>query len=115
MKKQWFIANKVGRIEDQYEFDSKALGTGAFGTVMKGRLKGQTSENAWRAVKKIPKRKVNDRSEFLNEIEILQKLDHPNIIKLYETFEDEKNIFIVTEMCTGGELFDKIIDKGHFS
>lgn len=82
---------------------------------MKGRLKGQTSEASWRAIKKIPKRKVNDRSEFLNEIEILQKLDHPNIIKLYETFEDEKNIYMVTEMCTGGELFDKIIDKGHFS
>lgn len=42
MKKSWFIANKLGRIEDHYEFDSKALGTGAFGTVMKGRLKGQT-------------------------------------------------------------------------
>lgn len=50
---------------------------------MKGRLRGQTAENAWRAIKKIPKRKVKDRSEFLNEIEILMKLDHPNIIKLY--------------------------------
>jgi hypothetical protein len=62
------IANKIGKIEDSYDFDSKALGTGAFGTVLKGRLKGQTSEALWRAIKKIPKRKVNDRSEFLNEI-----------------------------------------------
>jgi hypothetical protein len=62
------IANKIGKIEDSYDFDSKALGTGAFGTVLKGRLKGQTSEASWRAIKKIPKRKVNDRSEFLNEI-----------------------------------------------
>jgi hypothetical protein len=43
LKKSWFIANKIARIEEAYEFDSKALGTGAFGTVMKGRLKGQTS------------------------------------------------------------------------
>ena len=62
LKKSWFIANKLGRIEEHYEFDSKALGTGAFGTVMKGRLRGQTSDNAWRAIKKIPKRKVKDRS-----------------------------------------------------
>ena len=62
LKKAWFITNKLGKIEDSYELDSKALGTGAFGTVLKGRLKGQTSESAWRAIKKIPKRKVNDRS-----------------------------------------------------
>lgn len=68
LKKAWLIANKTARIEDSYQFDSKALGTGAFGTVYKGRLKGQTSESAWRAIKKIPKRKVNDRSQFLNEI-----------------------------------------------
>lgn len=68
LKKQWLIANKIGKIEDSYEFDSKALGTGAFGTVMKGRLKGQVSEASWRAIKKIPKKKVSDRSEFLNEI-----------------------------------------------
>ena len=68
LKKQWFIANKMGKIEDVYEFDAKAIGTGAFGTVLKGRPKGLTSDASWRAVKKIPKRRVSDRSEFLNEI-----------------------------------------------
>jgi calcium-dependent protein kinase len=45
----------------------------------------------------------------------LRKLDHPNIIKLYETFEDDRNIYMVTELCSGGELFDKIIEKGSFT
>lgn len=40
------------------------------------------------------------------EINILKGMDHPNIVKLYEFYQDKKNYFIVTEMCTGGELFD---------
>lgn len=42
-------------------------------------------------------------------------LDHPNIIKLYETFEDDRNIYLVMEVCEGGELFDRIIEKGRFT
>lgn len=45
----------------------------------------------------------------------MRNLDHPNIIKLYETFEDSRNIYLVMEICEGGELFDRIIDKGQFS
>ena len=39
---------------------------------------------------------------------MLKKLDHPNIIKLYEFYEDEKRCYLVTELCTGGELYDEI-------
>jgi serine/threonine protein kinase len=39
-------------------------------------------------------------------------LDHPNILKLYETFEDEKRIFIITDISKGGELFDEIQKRG---
>mmetsp|Transcript_12904 Transcript_12904/g.32554 ORF Transcript_12904/g.32554 Transcript_12904/m.32554 type:complete len:395 (+) Transcript_12904:2-1186(+) len=42
-------------------------------------------------------------------------MDHPNIIKLYETFEDHRNIYLIMELCTGGELFDRIIEAGHFT
>jgi calcium-dependent protein kinase len=42
-------------------------------------------------------------------------MDHPNIIKLYESFEDHRNIYLILELCTGGELFDRIIDAGHFT
>lgn len=42
-------------------------------------------------------------------------MDHPHILKLYEYFEDEKNFYIITEMCKGGELFDKIVEKEFFT
>jgi len=43
-----------------------------------------------------------------NEIEIMKKLDHPNIIKLFESYNDSKNFYIVTELCTGDELFKRV-------
>lgn len=45
----------------------------------------------------------------------MRSLDHPNIIKLYETFEDQAKVYLVMEMCEGGELFDRILEKGFFT
>ena len=45
----------------------------------------------------------------------MQTLDHPNILKLYEYFEDNKNVYLITELCTGGELFDLIVEREFFS
>ena len=44
---------------------------------------------------------------------IKKELDHPNVIKLFETFEDNSSIYLIMEMCEGGELFDKIQDVGY--
>lgn len=52
---------------------------------------------------------------ILNEIQILKDLDHPNILKMYEVFEDEKQYYIITDICQGGELFDEIVARGKFS
>ncbi|CDW76675.1 calcium-dependent protein [Stylonychia lemnae] len=41
--------------------------------------------------------------------------DHPNVIKLYEIYEDDQNVYLVQEVCTGGELFDKIVEENHFT
>jgi len=45
----------------------------------------------------------------------LRNLDHPHIIKLFESFEDQRNIYLVMELCEGGELFDRIVREGFFS
>lgn len=42
-------------------------------------------------------------------------MDHPHIIKLYETFEDNRSIHLAMELCSGGELFDTIIEMNHFN
>jgi len=47
-----------------------------------------------------------------DEIAIMRKLYHPNIIQLWETFEDDTNIFVVLEACTGGELFNRLAVEG---
>jgi len=49
------------------------------------------------------------------EIDIMKELDHPNIIKLFEVFEDSRFVYLVMELCEGGELFDKIIECTHFT
>ena len=64
------------------------------------------------------KKSVMDEEEqnmLFNEINNLKDLDHPNIIKMFEFFEDSKRYYIVTEICKGGELFDEIINRKRLS
>ena len=49
------------------------------------------------------------------EIDILKTLDHPNIVKLVDIFEDERHICLVMELLLGGELFTQIVEKDQFS
>eukprot|EP00971_Amphidinium_carterae_P003976 79171-Amphidinium_carterae.1 len=52
-------------------------------------------------------------SVFCEEIDLMKGMDHPNILHLFEAFEDKRNIYL--ELCTGGELFDRIIAVGTFT
>jgi calcium/calmodulin-dependent protein kinase I len=56
-----------------------------------------------------------DRVGLQNEIDILKQVDHPNIVKLHDIYEDEKYFFLVMELMMGGELFDQILEKEKFS
>lgn len=112
IRKETFIKKNDQRIEQVYRISKKPLGTGAYGVVSKCTHLTTKQE---RAVKKVAKKKIKNMERFKQEINILQKLDHPNVLKLYEYFEDEKNVYLVTELCKGGELFDKIIEEEFFS
>lgn len=91
----------------------QVIGHGHYGTVRLAVHKVRTSEQV--AIKTLVKRKLrSEKDSFEKEIDILTSLDHPNIIKLYSVYEDEKAYHLVTEYCSGGELFDRIVEKGHY-
>ena len=112
IRKETMIRKNHNAIEDVYRISKKPLGTGAYGVVSKCTHKETHQE---RAVKKVAKKKIKNMERFKQEITILQKLDHPNVLKLYEYFEDDRNVYLITEICKGGELFDKIIEEEYFS
>lgn len=72
---------------------------------------------AVRAMKILEKSKVpaDEEEKFISEIQVLRQLDHPHILKLYEFYQDKKNYYIIMELCTGGELFDKIVELNGFT
>jgi serine/threonine protein kinase len=67
------------------------------------------------ALKVIDKAKVEDQNDVDREIEIMGKVDHPNLIKLYNMYDEPKITTLVMELVTGGELFDRIVAKGNYT
>lgn len=67
------------------------------------------------AIKKI-KRFLTDEKRLRAEISVLQKVQqHPNIVELIDVFETAREVQLVLELCTGGELFERLADKGPYS
>lgn len=112
IRKETMICKNKEDLEDCYQISKKELGKGSYGTVKKA--KHLTSGNV-RAVKTIPKSKITNWERFETEVKILQTLDHPHVLKLYEYFEDETNVHLITELCSGGELFDRILKEEFFT
>jgi len=86
-----------------YDLDSVDIGRGSYGAVKRAKVK---STGATRAVKVISKDQCKEGFGALkNEIFISKKVDHPNVVKLYEIFEDSENLYLVLELCAAGHLF----------
>lgn len=111
------------RIEDRY-YLKDLLGTGAFSEVRLAESKDKPYKHF--AVKIIDKKILKGKEDSLeNEIKVLQKFSgdgsgdqriaHPNIVQLYETYEDKAKVYLVMELVTGGELFDRIVEKGSYT
>mmetsp|Transcript_81234 Transcript_81234/g.252122 ORF Transcript_81234/g.252122 Transcript_81234/m.252122 type:complete len:517 (-) Transcript_81234:119-1669(-) len=106
------IIKHSGKITDFYDLGDEKIGEGTFGCVRKCTRR---STKAIYAVKAVSKVNVRDADQFRQEVANMKLMDHPNIIRLYEVFEDDQKVYLVMELCTGGELFDRIVKKGHFS
>ena len=52
-----------------------------------------------------------EKERFEAEVYLLRQMDHPNILKLYEVYQDDARFYVVTELCSGGELFDEIVKR----
>ena len=94
-------------LRDCYEF-TKNLGKGGYGKVFQVR---QKMTNKLFACKKLSKLNINNLIKFRREIDILIKIDHPNIIKLFDVFESQNSLYLIMEECYGGELFDRILKR----
>lgn len=105
--KQTFIGRVNGKLTDKYAIQA-TLGEGAYARVFQ--IQNRFTHEMY-ACKELQKSKITDLEETNKEIDLLCTLDHPNIIKLYEVYETEDFIYLVMERCTGGELFDKILNK----
>ena len=98
------------RITAKYKLSQTVLGAGNFGKVF---LASSAADPDFKvAIKTISKKKVQDQLHTIrDEIKILSTLDHPNIIKYYETYESPNYIYLVMEYCQGGELFEKLTNN----
>lgn len=105
--RETFVCKVKGNLTDFYT-PKGDLGSGSYGKVFQ--VKNKKSGEI-RACKQLAIKQIQNYSKFMLEINILAKMDHPNIIKLYEVFEDKRYVYLIMEECTGGELFDRIIDK----
>ncbi|KAF3437792.1 hypothetical protein FNV43_RR20548 [Rhamnella rubrinervis] len=103
------------RIGDKYIL-GRELGRGEFGITY---LCTDRETKETLACKSISKRKLRtavDIEDVRREVAIMSTLpEHPNIVKLKATYEDNENVHLVMELCEGGELFDRIVARGHYS
>lgn len=108
-----FVKVKRENIRNNYEMKDK-ISEGAFGVVY---LALHKSSKSMRAVKMIPitSSDQNSITDLLREVGILKQMDNPFIIKIYEVYQSDTSLCIVTEYCSGGELYNRIVDSGGFS
>lgn len=107
------VLHKSGAVEDAYEL-GKELGRGGFSVVRAGKDKRNGEQVAIKFIEK----KFVDQEELKlleREIDIMKKVQHRNVLRLFEIYDTEQHLSLVMELVNGGELFYKIVDKGSYS
>ncbi|XP_072880301.1 uncharacterized protein mylk4b isoform X2 [Hemitrygon akajei] len=105
------VSTNVAQLSNYYTIQkSQVLGGGRFGQVHKciEKATGLTL-----AAKIIKTRAAKQKEEVKNEIQVMNQLNHTNLIQLYDAFETKNDIILIMEYIEGGELFDRIIDENY--
>ena len=113
-KTDWML-NRPDKFMDNYRIGMQ-IGEGQYGEV---RVCQHIRTKNKRAVRILKKKMMEDTviNKFMTMTLLLQHLDHPNILRFQEIFQDSKRFFIVTELCQGGDLLSQIhenVDSGMF-
>uniref|UniRef100_A0A061SDZ9 Calcium/calmodulin-dependent protein kinase I n=1 Tax=Tetraselmis sp. GSL018 TaxID=582737 RepID=A0A061SDZ9_9CHLO len=107
------------KVREVYKL-GKTLGTGGF-SVVKMAVHRQTNEQYACKVMALPPPGAelddssNTREDIIKEIQILCKMEHPNVIFLKEFFDEGNKVYLITELLTGGELLDALLAKGSYT
>ncbi|XP_017288072.1 calcium/calmodulin-dependent protein kinase type 1D [Kryptolebias marmoratus] len=103
---------QVDDIKKMFNF-KELLGTGAFSEVV---LAQEKQSSRMFAVKCIPKKALKGKeSSIENEIAVLRKIKHENIVALEDIYESPDHLYLVMQLVSGGELFDRIVEKGFYT
>ncbi|KAL4659329.1 calcium/calmodulin-dependent protein kinase type 1D [Arapaima gigas] len=103
---------QVDDIKNIFEF-KEVLGTGAFSEVV---LAQEKATGKMFAVKCIPKKALKGKeSSIENEIAVLRKIKHENIVALEDIYESPNHLYLIMQLVSGGELFDRIVEKGFYT
>lgn len=109
------LGRKTDNIKDYYTLGRK-LGQGQFGTTFLCVEKASGKEFACKSIGKRKLTTKEDVEDVRREIQIMHHLaGHPNVIQIVGAFEDAVAVHVVMELCAGGELFDRIIQRGHYT
>lgn len=100
-------------ISKRYNINPSELASGGYGKVYTAEDKDFGTRKV--AIKKVVKSDPEKTEAFKKEVSIMKDLDHPNICKLLETYDQGRFMFFVMEFCEGGEVFDRIMDQGQIS
>ncbi|MED6148969.1 hypothetical protein PIB30_057931, partial [Stylosanthes scabra] len=133
------MGHETQKLLDEYDV-SEILGRGGFSVVRKGIKKSSNDEKNHVAIKKLrrvsaststPKERSNlvfsawrpvsvSDALLTNEILVMRKIvenvsQHPNVVDLYDVYEDSNGVHLVLELCSGGGLFDRIVAQDRYS
>lgn len=98
----------------KYDLHEK-LGSGTFATVRRIVNKKDPSDEKALKITSLRNLKTEEIAALRNEVTILQEIQHDNVVRLYENFQTKDKIYMVQDLLSGGELFDRIIEQTFFS
>ncbi|XP_065867169.1 calcium-dependent protein kinase 8-like [Euphorbia lathyris] len=116
MEKLMVLKEPTGRdISAHYDL-GRELGRGEFGVTYLCTDINNGDKFACKCISKKKLRTAVDIEDVRREVEIMKHLPHhPNVVTLKDTYEDDSAVHIVMELCEGGELFDRIVARGHYT